>query len=160
VDDVVDAMVAALVRPEAAGECFLIGGPDLVTWGEFYGAYERAVGVDSVVLMDTRELNQSQTATGVLRRPGALLARPAAKELYQSLRRLGGHRFWHHMRERVRPMQFPATEAQTALFASHAEISLDKARRLLGWEPKFDFASGMGITTEYIKWAQLDRVWA
>ncbi len=160
VDDVVDAMIAALVRPEAAGETFLIGGSDLVTWGEFYGAYEEAAGVDSLVLMDTSAVNQSQTATGILRRPAALLATPIAKNVYQSLRKLGGHNFWHHMRERVRPMQFPATDAQTALFASHARINLEKAERLLGYQPRFDFSTGMGITKEYIKWAQLDRGWA
>jgi nucleoside-diphosphate-sugar epimerase len=32
---------------------------------------------------------------------------------------------------------------------------IDKARRLLGYDPKIDFAEGMERTTEWIKWAQL-----
>ncbi|MCS0600847.1 NAD-dependent epimerase/dehydratase family protein [Streptomyces sp. LP11] len=36
VDDVVDAVLAALAEPAAAGRKFLVGGPDEPGWGEFF----------------------------------------------------------------------------------------------------------------------------
>ena len=160
VDDVADALIAALVRPEAVGERFLIGGPDVVSWGDFYGAYQAALGVDSLERWETSALQRSQTVSGAVIRPGALLAHPRAKQLYWKARGFGGHRFWHHMRERVKPLQFPATEAQVALFATHARTSSAKARALLGYEPRFDLEHGMSLTSDYIHWAQLDQAWA
>ncbi len=58
VDDVVDALILAAEKEEAVGERFLISGPDLVTWREFYAAYERILGVESVVSMPVEEIER------------------------------------------------------------------------------------------------------
>jgi hypothetical protein len=35
------------------------------------------------------------------------------------------------------------------------KLKIDKAKKLLGYEPKFSFEEGMEITAYYIKWANL-----
>jgi len=45
VEDVAAYFAAALERPEAANRTFEIGGPDIVTWNEFWAQLKRAAGV-------------------------------------------------------------------------------------------------------------------
>ncbi len=56
VDDVVDAMILAAVRPDVAGEAFLISAEEPVTWRMFYRALEGAIGVKSTMEMSEAEL--------------------------------------------------------------------------------------------------------
>jgi nucleoside-diphosphate-sugar epimerase len=44
-------MLLAAVKPEAAGEAFLLSGAQPVTWREFYAAYEAMLGVSATVSM-------------------------------------------------------------------------------------------------------------
>jgi nucleoside-diphosphate-sugar epimerase len=55
VDDLVSAMILAAVKPEAAGETFLIGAEHPVTWKEFYGRFERMLGYCGTVSMTADE---------------------------------------------------------------------------------------------------------
>jgi nucleoside-diphosphate-sugar epimerase len=41
------------------------------------------------------------------------------------------------------------------LLHSRTRVRIDKARRLLGYEPKYDFLKGMAITAEFLKWANM-----
>ncbi|QKT02475.1 NAD-dependent epimerase/dehydratase family protein [Ectothiorhodospiraceae bacterium 2226] len=56
VDDVVDGMLLAAECPEAAGEAFLLSGPDLPSWREFFGAYEAMLGVRATVPASVDEI--------------------------------------------------------------------------------------------------------
>jgi nucleoside-diphosphate-sugar epimerase len=41
------------------------------------------------------------------------------------------------------------------LLRSRTRVRIDKARRLLGYEPKYDFKKGMSLTAEFLKWANM-----
>jgi uncharacterized protein YbjT (DUF2867 family) len=45
VDDVARAVAESLERPEAAGRTLELGGPDIVTWDEFWARLKKAAGV-------------------------------------------------------------------------------------------------------------------
>ena len=45
VDDVAEYFAAALGKPEATGRTFELGGPDVVTWDEFWQRWKRALRV-------------------------------------------------------------------------------------------------------------------
>lgn len=45
VDNLVDAVYLALIRPQAVGETFLINDDEPVSWNDLYGGYARCVGV-------------------------------------------------------------------------------------------------------------------
>jgi nucleoside-diphosphate-sugar epimerase len=42
-----------------------------------------------------------------------------------------------------------------ALYGARATVSVEKARRVLGYEPAFDFERGMDLTALFIAWANL-----
>ncbi|WP_052667085.1 NAD-dependent epimerase/dehydratase family protein [Nitriliruptor alkaliphilus] len=48
----------------------------------------------------------------------------------------------------------PSTD-DTALYCSTARLRIDKARRLLGYRPRFDLDEGMRLTAEFSRWARL-----
>jgi uncharacterized protein YbjT (DUF2867 family) len=45
IDDVAAYFAASIDKPEAAGRVFELGGPDAVTWNEFWSRLKRALGV-------------------------------------------------------------------------------------------------------------------
>ena len=45
IDDVARAVAESLERPEAAGRTLELGGPDIVTWNEFWARLKKAAGV-------------------------------------------------------------------------------------------------------------------
>jgi nucleoside-diphosphate-sugar epimerase len=54
-DDVVSAMMRAAVTDQAVGEAFLISGEEPITWREFYGGFERILGLSRMVNMSVAE---------------------------------------------------------------------------------------------------------
>ena len=77
VDDVVQAMLRAAVRPEAVGETFLVKGPGRVTRRQFYEAYARMLGADGLVGMTPDQImsHRRQASRKNLRRLAPLAAR-------------------------------------------------------------------------------------
>lgn len=55
IDDVVDGMILAAAKDEAIGQSFLLSADEPVTWREFFGAYERILGTQSVVYLPVDE---------------------------------------------------------------------------------------------------------
>jgi nucleoside-diphosphate-sugar epimerase len=49
----------------------------------------------------------------------------------------------------------PLSEHDTRLYTCNVSFSVEKARKLLGYQPKIDFAEGMARTAEWIKWMKL-----
>jgi uncharacterized protein YbjT (DUF2867 family) len=45
IDDVGAYFAAAVDKPEAAGQTFELGGPDAVSWNEFWARFKRALGI-------------------------------------------------------------------------------------------------------------------
>jgi len=43
------------------------------------------------------------------------------------------------------------------LVSSRTRVRIDKAQRLLGYKPKYDFKTGMALTAEFLRWANFCR---
>ena len=180
VDDVVHALSLAAVREEAVGETFLISGAGPTTWSEFYGHYARAVGhADGVRLYSRKEIRARELTSplGLLR----VLQRYAMRHsrtwtLLGSLKRLASGRLrpikplvrpvvkvvrrWRAVRDfgtRIGAREILPSDVDLDLFASRGLVQIDKARRLLGYEPVFSLKRGMELTTAYIRWAHGHR---
>jgi nucleoside-diphosphate-sugar epimerase len=52
------------------------------------------------------------------------------------------------------PFRVPS-EHMLAFFAARSRLRIDKAKRLLGFRPAFDFAHGMQLTAQWARWAGL-----
>jgi nucleoside-diphosphate-sugar epimerase len=49
----------------------------------------------------------------------------------------------------------PLSEQDVRLYTGNVVFSIEKARKMLGYEPQIDFAEGMRRTAEWIKWMKL-----
>jgi len=157
VDDVCQAVIAALTANVGTGERFLISGAAPVAWREFFGAYERMLGVQSLRLSEF----PVPTAEPVL---GAGLApfasRPSMAGVLKNLvaARLGaaGRSRLNLLLQRARRFVrgrrvYMPNGAKYALYAARCHVRIDKARGLLGYEPQFDLKRGMEATEAYVR---------
>ena len=173
VDDLVRALVLAAWREEAVGETFLVSGPEHPTWLDFYRAYEKALGRDAAIRLATyEEIGRRRGAGGLtaLFTPRRLLDQRSLRPLRQALRsfiypRLGergkawAKRFYEQGRllpahSADRPPEFLPQGHLLDLYAAKCPVRIDKARRLLGYEPEIGLAAGMEYTAHYLDWVR------
>lgn len=177
IDDVVQAMVLAAVRDDVKPEMFIIRGPDRVTWREFYGAYERMLGVENRLVSMSREDARAHpkrarraaiksalpSALGVLKRDAGFKSLagqlPLIKPAWKFYRR-----YINPPSDKVAPPpaqaapELPLTilpDMMWGYYASTSDYSIDKARTVLGYAPQYDLARGMALTGQWAEWAGL-----
>lgn len=185
VDDVADALLLAGVRDEAVGEAFLISDRQPITWGRFHDAFAELIGTGPGVNMsrdealafyaewqrEHRPRSVFQELPAVWREEKGFHKRIWATREYQLARRVV-----HALRPKrppkpARPKSFvrtqgaviaaplreiaPLTPEQVDFFAAKTWFRVEKAQRLLGYEPQFDFARGMEVVGEWARWAGL-----
>jgi nucleoside-diphosphate-sugar epimerase len=117
-------------------------------FGELSASLRRDAALRKRVLK-TREVD----ALARLARP--LLANRVLRPLAQRLRSKPSARVGSTPRtaaDLVKPIQAEHPK-QVAFLAAKTEVSIDKARRLLGFEPAFDLDAGMALTEAYLRWA-------
>ena len=183
VDDVVEAMLLAATRDEAVGEAFLISAEEPVTWREFYGAYEQMLGIASLLLASQSEIKAlnrrykrergtiNQILT-VLRSPDVLLwiiELPAIKNLITIARAVIPVSQLRRLMNRIilsdssggpsklpeeKPYK-PLTDLQERELRVRTRVRIDKAQRLLGYQPRFKLEEGMKLTGMWAKYANL-----
>lgn len=161
VDDVVDALLlAATADEEIIGERFLVSGNEPITWREFFNAYERILGVRRVILISTEEILQLLKGQCT---PVKLMKTDPRRfwelQVPRILRKVFRLLIPKSLRKEFRkslplPLHLP-NEQRLALYRAKARVKIDKAKNLLGYEPKFSFERGMELTAHYIKWANL-----
>lgn len=185
VDDVIQAMILAATRDEAVGEAFLISAEEPVTWGEFYGAYERMLGIESTISMSVREIEElnrrykkAQSTIGqvrtALRENPYILSRflqlPAVARAYRLASILTPDSLQNRLEAALKANSentrngllaspadsvLPLTKAQVDFYLARTRIRIDKAKRLLGYEPRFDFERGMKLTEMWARYSNL-----
>jgi predicted dehydrogenase/nucleoside-diphosphate-sugar epimerase len=159
VDDVVNGLIlAAIASDNVIGERFLISSEQPITWLEFFTAYEKILNVKSVILMPIEKILQL-----ISKRPDVLLEVDPRRFMELSLirifRKLLRPFIPKSFRKKIRqnlplPLHLP-TMQRLNLYRAKTYVKIDKAKKLLGYEPKFSFEEGMEITAYYIKWANL-----
>jgi nucleoside-diphosphate-sugar epimerase len=170
VDDVADALILAAQKERMEGERFLISGAEPVSWREFFGAFERMLGLERVVLMSNKEIQECRKFTeprgGVtgkfraLRQDPRRIARsvvnwPPILKLYQGAQSVMGMDFARPVAKDWPAPLFVPPDQLLALYGARTTVKIDKAKRLLGYEPAFDFEQGMDLTAKYVEWAKL-----
>ncbi len=136
VDDVCDAIDAALVSPAALGQAMFVNADTAVTWREFITAFAGMVqppprfeNLSSAQAIAYWEAHPPAQARGLLDRVRLKLMRMAGSA--------------------PAPAPWPALgRVERETFRIH--YSNDKARRLLGWAPAVDFAHGVELTRTWL----------
>lgn len=188
VDDVVEGMMLAAQCPDAAGEAFLLSGPDIHSWRSFFGAYEAMLGVQATVAASAQEVeahwrawSRAQRAPSVFVEPWRMLkgenvVRKRIRNTREVQLMLGPAR---RLRAWARAAAAPVRRGRTSAVATARGSALQappiqalspemlrfyrakprfdiaKARRVLGYAPRYDLDSGMDITRRWAQWANL-----
>lgn len=185
VDDVVNAMLLAGVRAEAVGENFLISANEPISWGQFHDAFATLLGAPPGIPMSRHDALAYYNSAESGKKPRSLLRelpaiwreevefrkRVSATLEYRTLRNVKrklvtkGRAAFKPARGSVKPHPEsteaqplpvrPLAPAEVDFFAGRTRFRIDKAKRLLGYEPQFDFERGMGIVAAWARWADL-----
>jgi nucleoside-diphosphate-sugar epimerase len=183
VDDLVSAMLLAAVKDEAVSEAFLVSGPEAVSWRELWERFSRIVdgGAPRTVSMtvdearafyDKHRRDTSRVHQELLRQfkqdQGFRDRLMATRELF-ALRELAISILPEALQTRIkgrmsgggkppRPVNpelpiHPLTPEMIDFYTPKTRVRIDKARRLLGYEPAFSLERGMELTGQWARWA-------
>lgn len=136
VDDVCDAIDAALVRPQAIGEAMFVNGDAPVTWGDFITAFATMVDPEPTWVDLSSEEALRWWSTHPAPRVNGFADRVRLK-----LKRLAG---W-----RPPPAPWPP-EGRVLRETFRVTFDNSKAKRLLGWSPQVDFQAGIALTRSWL----------
>jgi len=168
IDDVADSLILAATNPNAIGETFLISASEPVTWREFYRAYEAMLGITATRCMSALEIQArrkhdsrsqpliARTVTWLIRRSPypVISAGKWLKERSPFVARILQH--YVATGDSSGPREFVPDPQRLALFLAKTRVRIDKAREILGYEPRFNLESGMEHTKMYFQWANPD----
>ena len=148
IDNLVDGILLAGVKPEAAGEAFLITDGQPCTWAEFYGHYARMIGVEELPSVRFT----ARLAVPVVEYTDALLykldstpAREPVRTLVRALRR--GLRLIRHL-----PARYAVMNSWDLIkYARQGGLNISKARTLLGYTPRFSLREGVRETEIWLR---------
>lgn len=183
VDDVVAALLRAAVEPRAAGERLLVAAPDVVTWREFFGAYDELLGGGRVVAMDAAEIaaarRQQRKQQGNLAQLRALireeqrarqrlLAVPALAAARRTVEAVLPRHLTAGVRDKLRattpetvrvsapadPVRLP-NRTEERFYRAAVRIDCTRATDLIGYRPRYRFAGGMERVVAWARWARL-----
>ena len=168
VDDVAAALQRAVAIPAAAlakegpAPRFLISGPKVVTWAEFYTRHaamlERlglAQSLDLQPLASSRRYHDDSKRDRayrlLLHGVSGRLARPMVALARQALRRdrVGSDRVAAALRRVTAPCREAAWRSDglsRSIHAARFEVHCERAARVLGYRPRFDLAAGIAAT--------------
>ena len=168
VDDVCAALRCAVAAPAAAvakegpAPRFLISGPEVVTWAEFYSAH--AEMLDRLALPQSLRLQPLASHRRyhddskrdcayqlLLHGVSGRLARPMVGFARRTLRRdnVGNDRAKEALRRVTAPCRDAAWRADglsRLIHAARFEVCCERAARVLGYRPRFDLAAGIAAT--------------
>ena len=147
VDNLVDALLLAGIRPEAIGEPFLITDGYGITWKTFFEEHARWLGRTGELPSLSGNSNWSrfsswafETLGGKLQRwqgnPAPLwrkICRRSARIVQQALERRGAMNRWDVLK-----------------FARVGRLDTSKAREKLGYQPRWDFPSALQDTHDWV----------
>jgi predicted dehydrogenase/nucleoside-diphosphate-sugar epimerase len=174
VDDLVDAMILAAIKPEAVGERFVVSGPESVTWATFFQRFAEILGTARPQYRPASQISAANSGLAhdvklVVSNPKKIIQiavrSPAVRNLLQASldslpKPLYGlvTRLYFGSGERPVGLVHLPDPQLLRLYSSKPTIGSDKARRLLDYVPRFDFTTGMALTAQYLTWAYSRRV--
>ena len=166
IDDLVDGLIIAAVSPAAIGERFLMSGPP-VTWATFFTEMAHVLGTKPPQFWSRERIQKHKER-----------AKKSQKMVVSPKRLLKAIAGWSPARKameacfdvlpaplrRKMANQLGSSRSGTRggiflpqpMYSSKTTVGSEKAKLKLGFEPRFDFQGGMGLTGRYLKWAYAD----
>ena len=149
VDDLVAAIRLALRHPSAAGETFIVNGPDTVTWQEYFVALNRVTGLPPLRGRGRLTSRLAATAMMPVRNTAKLLLERFREPILTLYKRNALVR--RAMRRAESTIRQTPTVNEFALYRRRVRFSSDKAARVLGFRPQVGMATGLDLVGGWLK---------
>ncbi|MBX2998555.1 MAG: NAD-dependent epimerase/dehydratase family protein [Caldilineaceae bacterium] len=171
VDDVVQALLLAATRPEAVGEAFIISSNSSVPWHEFFGYYAQLLGIE-LPNLSLEEIALQRQRLKQLRNPVEMAltfaASPRARVLAHQIPGVGASvdlltkaipqstrttLLAHAASVREAKLNPPKPPKPWIVdyFCAQNRCRIEKAQRMLGYQPQFSLEEGQKLTTEWLR---------
>jgi nucleoside-diphosphate-sugar epimerase len=144
VDDLVSAILIASRHPAAVGDVFNINGSEVVTWNEYFRRFNEALRLPPLARKSAKRSALKTAAVDQASRIADWLLERFADKLMEIYLR-GGMLSRIMARVKTVLQSTPTQHELGDLFSRPATYCDDKARRLLGYSPKFDLDRGVKL---------------
>ncbi len=157
VDDLVQAILRTLNEDSAAGQSFNLNGPESLTWNEYFKQFNEALGLPP---LKTISVTKSRLRTKVMDTVGAI-AESILNRFEDKLMEIYLRGGWP-----TRVMKFikgelnstPSGNELNDLFARDVVYTDDKARRMIGYQPRFDMNAGLKASVDWLNLHEYRKV--
>jgi len=152
IDNLVSAIWRAAQTETAAGQVFVISDGEKVTWRQMIEGHAVAMKDCRLPLPDA---TAEKMARGVLERfPNGVRGAVLRPGVGQSYMKTNGAVAPAPTPVAPTPV-IPLSDHDTRLYTCNVAFSIDKARKVLGYQPEIGFPEGIRRTGEWIKWMKL-----
>jgi predicted dehydrogenase/nucleoside-diphosphate-sugar epimerase len=169
IDDLTEGLVLAAVSTAAIGERFILSGPKPATWATFFDEFACALGTKPPIYWPRDRISKANHSvirnirgafsdprrvikTIVSSNTGRATLQAGLDAMPGPLRTIVMNYYFGSGGRRAGGSLLPSPQA-LALYTSKAVAGCEKARRMLGYRPRFDFQGGMVLTRRYLRWA-------
>jgi nucleoside-diphosphate-sugar epimerase len=152
VDDLVAAALTSIHDEKAAGQAFNVGGPDLVSWNEYFERLNAAMGRPPLDVLSTSRARAESMVTGVFRSAAGVMLDRYREGLMRRYER-GGLLAVAMKRVKGWLNTVPSSNEFEDLYNRKAVYDSSKAQRILGWRPAVDLDQGLRLSVEWLKYA-------
>ena len=148
ISDLVFGILAAANSEKAVGEVFILNGPELITWNEYFQRFNQALG-----LPDLNVFEQASTIFGTrLNEPLRSLIRFARYRFERTIKKVASknqlaRRFMKYIETR---MKSTPHLSDFRLYSRKVIYQSDKAREMLGYKPAVYLDTGLAMSVEWI----------
>ncbi len=150
VDDLVQAILRALQKPNARGETFNVNGPQPPTWNEYFRRFNEALDLPSLTRVSSSK-SRWRTAAMDLVGKATDVVRSRFQDRLMRIYLRGG---WAgRMMKRLKGAldATPSGNELHGLYGRKAVYRDDKIRDLLGYTPQFDLTTGLEMSVAWLR---------
>ena len=151
VDDVVRSIFLALQEPAAAGEAFNINGPTAVTWNEYFQMFNDILGLPPLSRISASKSGMRTMVMDFIGNIAYGIVDRFEDQLMEIYLKGGlASRIMKAVKGELKAT--PSGTELNDLYQRQFHLDQDKARDLLGFEPRFSLEEGVAYTA---RWLQL-----
>lgn len=149
VTDLVQGILLAMRKPEAVGEDFILNGPEVITWNEYFDRLNAAMGLPPL----------EKASTGGTR-GRAMIVAPVKSAAKVALNYFEEPIMGLYQRNRQARTAIKWVEKKLKTTANFGDLNLynrqalfvdDKAHEVLGYEPHFDIETGIEMCVQWLR---------
>lgn len=158
VSDLVNGILLAARCNAAIGETFILNGPETITWNQFFQEFNAALGLPDLNICESKSVK----LTTMLKEPIRSLLKYARYHYEKPIRAIASKQ-----RQLKQMMKFVENRMKTTLRAHELHLysrkvsySHNKARELLGYQPKVTLDEGLSLCVQWLDqvgWTELMR---